>query len=126
MHYIGKIDRNKIGEYGKKITTDDVIITDERIEHIAEHHPDLELNDLKYIKMVLDEPEYIFKDRKNQSTILMVKNIYENKKIYRMVIKLNTVSGKNNINNSIISFWSISNKKLNQYLRNEEILYSNK
>lgn len=77
MHYIGKIDRNKIGEYGKKITTDDVIITDERIEHIAEHHPDLELNDLKYIKMVLNEPEYIFKDRKNQSTILLVKNIYE-------------------------------------------------
>ena len=28
------------------------IITDERIEHIVEHHPDLELNDLKYIKML--------------------------------------------------------------------------
>ena len=52
MHYIGKIDRNKIGEYGKKITSEDVIITDERIEHIVEHHPDLELNDLKYIKML--------------------------------------------------------------------------
>ncbi len=39
MHYIGKIDRNKIGEYGKKITSDDVIITDERIEHIKKRHP---------------------------------------------------------------------------------------
>ena len=39
MHYIGKIDRNKIGEYGDKIASEDVIITDERIEHIKKRHP---------------------------------------------------------------------------------------
>lgn len=39
MQYIGKIDKNKLGEYKDKIVTEDVILTDERIKHIKEHHP---------------------------------------------------------------------------------------
>ncbi len=39
MQYIGKLDKSKLGEYANKIVTDEVILTDERIEHIKEHHP---------------------------------------------------------------------------------------
>ena len=39
LKYIGKLDREKLGEYKEKITTDDVILTDERIKHIKERHP---------------------------------------------------------------------------------------
>lgn len=39
VQYIGKLDKNKIGEYGKKIVSDEVILTDERVKHIKERHP---------------------------------------------------------------------------------------
>ena len=39
MQYIGKLDKEKLGEYANKITTEDVIITAERIKHIKERHP---------------------------------------------------------------------------------------
>lgn len=39
VHYIGKLDKNKIGEYKDKIITDDVIMTNERIKHTQERHP---------------------------------------------------------------------------------------
>ncbi len=39
VQYIGKIDKDKIGEYANKIITDDVVLTDERIKHIKERHP---------------------------------------------------------------------------------------
>ena len=38
MQYIGKIDKNKIGEYGQKMITEDVVLTDERKLHIFEDH----------------------------------------------------------------------------------------
>ncbi|MFQ8661486.1 MAG: hypothetical protein ACLR9X_05230 [Clostridia bacterium] len=39
MYYIGKIDKEKIGHFKNIITTEDVIITYERIKHIQERHP---------------------------------------------------------------------------------------
>ena len=39
MHYIGKIDKNKIGKYGNKLVVDLVVLTDERNIHIYNNHP---------------------------------------------------------------------------------------
>lgn len=40
MHYIGKIDKGKIGAYGNKLAIDTVVLTDERKVHIYNNHPD--------------------------------------------------------------------------------------
>lgn len=61
---------------------------------------------------MLIEPDYIFNDRKNKDTILLVKRIKKNEKNYRMVIKLNTNCELKEKMNTIISFWNISEKKL--------------
>jgi len=37
--YIGKLDKNKLGKYKNKITTNTVVITNEQIEHIQKRHP---------------------------------------------------------------------------------------
>ena len=123
MLYIGKLDRNTLGKYKDKIITNDVLISEERIEHIEKHHPELENNEILYISDIIKKPDYIFNDRKNESTILMVKEIVENKKSYRLVVKLNTNKKFKEKSNTIISFWNISKKKLGQFKRNEEILY---
>lgn len=39
MHYIGKIDKSKIGLYSEKIKTEMVVLTDERKQHIYQSHP---------------------------------------------------------------------------------------
>ena len=38
MQYIGKLDKEKLGKYKNKITTDKVVLTEERKRHIYEHH----------------------------------------------------------------------------------------
>ncbi len=125
VQYIGKIDKNKIGNFRNKITTENVVLTNERLTHIKEHHPDLKDKEINYIQDVLNSPDYVFNDRKNENTVLLVKEIKENDKKYRMVLKLSTNadSTNKNIQNSVISFWNIGEKKLKQYIRNEEILY---
>ena len=123
LQYIGKIDKNKLGRYKDKVITDDVIITDERIEHIKQHHPDLKDKEIQFVKDVLNNPDIIFNDKKNKDTILMVKSIASNNKNYKMVVKLNTNIELNDKSNSVISFWNISDKKVRQYKRNEEIIY---
>lgn len=36
---IGKLERNKLGEFKDKLLTEDVVLTKERIEHIRKRHP---------------------------------------------------------------------------------------
>lgn len=123
MQYIGQLDKNKLGKYKDKIKTLYVIITNERIEHIKKHHPSLINNELKFIKKVLEYPDYILEDRKNINTIIMIKNIINNNKNYIMIVKLNTNKDYKEKSNTIISFWNISKKKLGQYIRNGEIIF---
>lgn len=51
----------------------------------------------------------------------MVKD--NNNKNYITVVKLNTNICFKEKSNTVISFWNISNKKLRQFIRNEEIIY---
>ena len=121
MQYIGRVDREKLGKYKKLIITDKVLISEERLIHMKEHHPELTDNEIIYISETIKNPDYIFDDRKNIDTILMVKD--NNNKNYITVVKLNTNICFKEKSNTVISFWNISNKKLRQFIRNEEIIY---
>ena len=123
MNFVGKLNISMLGKYSTKIITEKVIITDERLEHIKEHHPELEYKEIKSIKSVIENPDFIFEDRKNIDTILLVKKINMFNKHSRIVVKLNTRTDIQDKFNSVISFWQISEKKLGQYLRNEKIIY---
>lgn len=63
MHYIGKIDIEIYKCVTEDIQTDEVIITDERILHIKDRHP----NDFErycgYMREIVEEPDYIHEDR---------------------------------------------------------------
>ena len=121
MQYIGRLDKEKLGKYKKLIITDKVLISEERIIHMKEHHPELTDNEITYISETIKKPDYIFDDRKNIDTILIVKD--NNNKNYITVVKLNTNICFKKKSNTVISFWNISNKKLRQFIRNEEIIY---
>lgn len=123
MQYIGKIDKEKLGKYKNKIITNKVILTNERIEHIKQHHPgDYEEYGL-YLTDILTNPDYIINDNKNIDTVLYLKTILQRKKNIQVILKLNTNRENINKQNSILTLWKIKEKSYKQLIRNREIIY---
>lgn len=123
MRCVGKLDKEKLGKYKENIITDDVILTDERIKHIQEHHPgDYEKYGI-YATNVIKNPDYIIKDTKNLDTVLYMKTIEDNKVNIQIVVRLNTNLKETNKQNSILTLWKMRTKTYKQVIRNKEIIY---
>jgi len=124
LKYIGRIDRNKFLAITRDITTEEVVLTDKQIEHIKIRHPnDYELF-FKYFKEIVEEPDYIIKD-KQPNTGLLLKEIGKETIFFQLIIRLHTSNDNINYKNSIITFFKINRKKYNQYIRNKEIVWKN-
>ena len=124
MDYVGKIDREIYKCITEDITTDEVIITDERIEHIKEHHPGHYERIGPYLKDAVEDPDYILKDAKNTGLILKRTEL-EDVRI-QTVLRVHTTSDKEGYKNSIISAWEISESRWENYINNKVILYKRK
>ena len=122
MQYIGKIDRKKFLEISKDISVEDVILTEKQIEHIKERHPNDYERYFKYIKEIVEDPDYIIRDSKPDTGFLL-KNFFEEDKRFQLILRLHTSNDIAEYKNSIITFLKINSKKYNQYLRNKEIVW---
>lgn len=109
MHYIGKINRNIYKCITDNIVTDEVIITDERISHIIERHPDDYEKYCSYIPEIIQHPDYIIEANK-PSTAIILKEIKTQKEKFKLVLKLSIKGDPISYKNSIISFWHIGDK----------------
>lgn len=122
VHFVGKIDRNIYQCITKDIVTDEVIITDNQIQHIKERHPQDYQNILDKVKDVISSPEYIIYDS-HPNTGLVIGNVFENGEAAQVVLRIVTSADEQGYKNSIISCWKISAKRLQNYLRNKLVLY---
>ena len=122
MHFVGKLDREIYSSISDNIVTDDVIITDNQLEHIMERHPDAYQKVVYSLRDTLEDPDYIIED-KHQSTGLVIKKIKDHRDHTQMVLRICTSDDKPGYKNSIISCWEISEKRLENYLRNKRLLY---
>lgn len=77
----------------------------------------------KYIKDILQNPNYVLEDTKNEDTIIMLKQIQEEGKNVQLVIKLSTGKDKKKNKNSILTLWKVRNSTYKQLIRNKKILY---
>jgi len=123
LQYIGKLDKNKLGKYKYKIITDEVILTEERIKHIKEHHPGDYEEYYKYLTEIIKNPDYIIDDSKNIDTIAHLKTISECNKNFQVIVRLNTNLKETNKKNSILTLWKINSKAYNQIIRNKQIIW---
>lgn len=123
VHYITKIDLEKYRCITEDITTDEVIITDERIAHIEEHHPGAYNKIETYLRSALNDPDYILEDGKNVNTGLILKMIEENDMRFQIVLRIHTSTDPQDFKNSIISGWGISEQRWKNYINNKKILY---
>ncbi len=122
MHLVGKIKYSIYKCITEDILTEDVIITDNQMQHILDRHPDTYREVIDYLSDIIQEPDFIIKD-KHENTGLVIKRIKREAEYAQMVLRICTSGDNPNYKNSVISCWEISEKRLQNYLRNKTILY---
>lgn len=123
VHSVGKIDRDIYKCITDDIVTDEVIITDERIGHIKERHPNDYERYCEYLKLIIESPDYIVETKK-PNTALILKEIKESEeRQFKTVLRLTTSTDNPDFKNSIITFMKIDDKEWRRLLRNKQILY---
>ena len=128
LQYITNLDRKKLGEYEKKLVTEEVILTDERLyEHILLFHEE-EYKQLRpYIKSIIENPDYIVEDNRHEDTMIYLKQIPDIVKNGRVVIKLALGQDEEHSKNSIITMMKLNKRTWNQTIRNRgKIIWKNK
>ena len=123
VHSVGRINKEIYKCVTKEIVTDEVIITDERIGHIKERHPNDYEQYYGYLRNIIENPDYIIEANK-PNTALILKEIKESEeKQFKTVLRLTTSTDNPDFKNSIITFMKISEKEWSRLLRNKRILY---
>ena len=124
VHYIGKIDREIYKCVTKDIRTDEVIITDERIQHIKERHPNDYEKYFNYISSVISHPDYIIETDKHSTAVLLkeIADADSNEK-FKLILRIAVKNDPKEYKNSVISFWHIGDTTWRKTLKNKKILY---
>ena len=125
MYSIGKINQKIYKCITEDIITEEVIIIDNQIQHIKDRHPEAYNKVLKNIQETISTLGYIIRD-KHAYTGLIIKRIQTEEGFLQIVLRLCTSGDEHGYKNSVISCWKISERRLQNYLRNKEILYSRK
>ena len=123
MKFIGNIQRCIYQCIADDIIVDEVIITDERIRHVKERHPNDYEKYWGYLKNIVEDPDFIIESNK-PNTALILKEVRESdEKRFKTVLRLNVSTDNPNFKNSIITFMKINEKEWSRLIRNKRILY---
>ncbi len=104
------------------IRTSEVIITEERIKHIQEHHPDDYEKYCSYIPLIIADPDYIVEANKANTAVLL-KEFTENGEKFKLILRLKIPDVPKEYKNSVISFWCIGKTTWKKTIHNKKILY---
>ena len=121
MLIIGRIRIEQYREITTDITTDEVVITPERIEHSNLHEGAFDRYQ-NYIPEMLFHPDIILKDKK-PNTAILIKKIDVDGTNLELVLRLHVSSDLPQYKNSVLSFWMISESRRKRYERNKQIIY---
>ena len=122
VHAVGKIDRDIYKCVTEDIVTDEVIITDERIQHIKDRHPDNYERFCGYIPEIIANPDYIIEASKANTAVILKEIEYGGEK-FKLILRIKVESDPQNYKNSVISFWRIGDATWNKNVKNKKILY---
>ena len=124
MHIIGKIDIEKYTDITNgTILTDEVIITNNRIEHIIERRGEQFYNEFKgCFSEIVEDPDYIFKDDAVNTAIVSKSYVHKGKTI-NLVLRLVVEGEDPSYKNSIITAVGENEKRFAQRLRNNIPVY---
>ena len=122
VHYIGEIDVSIYKCVSEDIVTDEVIITDERIQHIKDRHP----NDFEryyvYMSEIIEQPDYIIEANKPNSALIL-KDFSSGEERFKTILRLVTSNDDPAFKNSIITFMKINESEWKRLINNKKVLY---
>lgn len=121
LRILGKLEERALkAEFGALRTTD-VIVTEERIKHIRERHPqDVELFEIYGTETVV-KPDIVIKDMKNEGTVFMIKHLPDYN--INVVVRLALKTEDEGLKNSVMTFYRIRAKNLVKLLRKNKEVY---
>lgn len=122
MHFVGRINKDIYKCVTEDIVTDEVIITDNQIQHIMNRHPNDYERFSQYFSEIIEAPDYIIEANK-PNTAFVLKQIKKDGDNFQMILRLKTSQDPKEYKNSIITFLKIEQRKWDKYLRNKKILY---
>lgn len=94
-------------EFGK-LQTNEIIVTQERLEHIKQRHAeDFELFD-EYAAKTVSSPDLVLKDTNNKGTVFVVKQLPETN--LNVVVRLALGTDEDGHKNSVMTFYRIREK----------------
>lgn len=126
MHTVGTLDKEKYKLVSPNIINDEVIITNNRIEHIKERRGEEFFEKYStYFGDIISDPDYIFSDS-NENTAIACKTIFENGESINIVVRLVVEGEDPTYKNSIITAIKENKKRFSQRLRNNTPVYTKK
>ena len=127
VNFVCKLDKELYKVVTEDIRTDEVIITDERIQHIQERHPDDYERFSTYLAEIIQNPDYIIRDPRPQTGMLLKEiTVGETGEHFRIALRLAASQDPAHYKNSIITFLKIRQKEWERLIHNKEILYKAK
>lgn len=121
MQSLGRIKISLMEKRFKNIQTEDIIVTNERIAHIKERHPE----DYELFKIFgadsVQNPDYIIEDRKHDGTVFMVKKLPDTN--LNVVCRLALSTDEEGLKNSVMTFYRIRERNLRKLIEKNQLLY---
>lgn len=118
---LGRINTQPLEKEFGKLKTDEIVVTDERLEHIRNRHPeDFELFE-QYGTSTVETPDLIIRDEKSENTVFMVKRLDTTN--LNVVAKLILDTDNNDYKNSVMTFYRIRDKNLKKIENRNKTLY---
>lgn len=123
MRLVGKLNKEIYRCVSENIQAEEVIITEERIQHIKERHPNDYEKYCIFLTEVVECPDYIIETNKPNTALILKEIVGEDGEIFKTVLRLITVTDNSEFKNSIITFMRINRKEWNRLLKNKRIIY---
>ena len=117
---LGNIKEDIIVKEFGEIQTDEIIVTEEREDHIKERHPeDFELFK-KYGDKAVTDPDYIIRDGKHEGTVFMVMKLPNTN--LNVVVRIALESDGSGLKNSVMTFYRIRERNLKKLIEKNTAL----
>lgn len=121
IQHLGKINTEVLEREFGKIQTDEIIVTNERIAHIKERHPEDYILFERYGKESVIAPDLIIKDIKHEGTVFMVKKLPETN--LNVVVRVVLETDDSRLKNSVMTFYRIRERNLRKLIEKNDLLY---
>ena len=74
IHSLGTLDWGIYNCIADNHVTDEVIVTEEQLMHIRNRHPEAYQDAIHYVRDILDDPDYIRKDKRPNTGLVVKKD----------------------------------------------------